>query len=119
MDANQLLRLHLENAAVRCAVPYLDFVRSRGANDFFKDAADRKQESRDLAAQFLQDLIIGDKERMDGVVCIAVIGFLDESVGKPPSDPTMERRCKDLATLIGDQAAGLSQYRRWVQSWYP
>ncbi len=113
---NQVLRRHLENAASG-RVHYGDFVRSRGVKDFLLEASLRQDDPRELAARALEDLRAGDKGEMDFVVCIAVIGFLDECCGAPAAD-TGNRRHRDLAAILGG-SPGLTQYRQWATSWYP
>ena len=114
---NQVLRRRLESAASQCRVHYGDLMRSRGVKDFLLDASLRQDDPRELAARALEDLTAGDKGEMDFVVCVAVIGFLDECCGAPATD-TSNRRHRDLAAILGG-SPGLAQYRQWASSWYP
>ena len=107
-----------ESTAAHRRVQYGDFVRSRGVNDFLMDSAGKQEDPRDLAARALRDLTVGDKGSMDGVVCGAVVGFLEDAVGVPPTDRNGERRLKDLRDLISNSTP-LREYRSWVETWYP
>jgi hypothetical protein len=55
---------------------------------------------------------------MDGVVCIAVIDFLDELLGRPQEDPTRKRRTADLRELTESASTTGSTYREWIRTWY-
>jgi hypothetical protein len=117
VETSRLLRSHLETAALVLRVPWMGFVRSRGINDFLREVSEKHQSSRDLAATALEQLSVGDTPE-DGVLCVGIIRFLDETVDDPSTDPTLERRCRDLKNLM-DSRASCAQYREWVQSWYP
>jgi hypothetical protein len=108
-------RSQLELAASALGVRYGEFVRARGVNDFLLDPGNGDSDPHGLASQALETLTVGDKGKMDFLVCVAAIGFLDENTGA--NNSTNIQCVKDLALLVGE-SANRAQYRLWAQGWY-
>ncbi len=94
-----------------------EFARQRGLRDFVIDAFESDPSCRKIAARALVELCQSPPNLLDGVVCIAVIDFLDESIGAPQQDETRARRAKDLHQLVADSATH-SAYLGWIEAWY-
>jgi len=111
------LRTNLEIAAGACGVSYGEFVRSRGIRDFLLDAEGHSDDPRDLVAEALESLTVGDKGRMDFAACVAAVGCLDECIGVPAEDMEGKQRLTELARLVAEHPSA-AQYRLWVVAWY-
>ena len=106
----------LEVAAHFCRQNYREFYALRGVRDFRIGGVDETAGPEVIAARALEDLCLGNKNRMDGVVCTAIVDFLDLTLG-PLDEPTRKLRIKDLWDISsgrGREAACL----RWAQGWY-
>ena len=95
-----------------------EFARQRGLRDFLLDVAGRNLSAEDVAALALEQLCERPPGPMDGVVCVAVMDFLDESLGKPQQDRTRQRRASDLRGLLGSGSTTAESFREWIAAWY-
>jgi len=95
-----------------------EFDRQRGLRDFLIDVSEKGLDCGELAVLALQVLCERPPGPMDGVVCVAVIDFLDETRGKPDQDTTKQRRARDLKQLIESASTKACAYREWIQVWY-
>lgn len=107
----------LEGAASCLGVKYGEFRRVREVDLFLIDLQLNGWSHHEVGAKALACLCRNDKSPMDGVVCIAVIEFLDVAIGKPQEDPNQDRRRKDLLELVAERG-GYRAYLRWAASWY-
>jgi hypothetical protein len=95
-----------------------EFNRQRGLRDFLIDASEKDLTCEEFAVFALEQLCQGPPTPMDAVVCIAVIDFLDQLLGRPQEDPTRQRRAADLRELIESAVPTERSYREWIQAWY-
>ncbi len=116
-DYRQAFKRHIEFVAFQLKISYGEFRASRGIDDFLIEMSMHDWTPQEAAAKALDVLCKRDKGSMDRAVCVAVVYFLDETVGAPRQDPTMRQRLKDLEQVLtgpGHPQAGL----QWVNTWY-
>jgi len=95
-----------------------EFDRQRGLRDFLIDVSEKDLTCDEFAVLALEQLCQRPPRPMDGVVCIAVIDFLDELRGKPDQDPSRQRRATDLKQLIESTSTTACNYQEWIRTWY-
>lgn len=71
----------------------------------------------EMAVAALLELCAHDNNRLDFVVCIAIVSFLDETLGIPRQDADNHQRISDLAKILKSQPTDAA-YRGWINSWY-
>ena len=108
----------IHQACEEFRVKPVEFQHHTGLKDFLIDASEKKLTCVEFAAFALHQLPERPPGPMEGVVCVAVIDFLDEILGKPDQDPTRQRRAEDLKQLIESASTTAQTYREWIQTWY-
>lgn len=108
----------LQTAAFELRVNYNQFVNARGLGDFLIDVSANDWPPFEIASRAL-DCLCSNRgtDFMDHTVLVAVVYFLDETLGKPVEDPDLKRRLTDLVQVVKNPGT-LSAYRNWVASWY-
>jgi len=116
-DYRQAFKRSIELAAYQFQLRYGEFRASHGIDDFLIDMSTHNWSPQDTAAEALHTLYNRDKSDMDSAVCVAVVYFLDKTIGAPSQDPKMQR-LKDLKQILTDPGH-LQAYLQWVNTWYP
>lgn len=116
-DSRRILKRSLEQACTALRVRFSEFAAAVGLNDFLLDAFDVPRTAQEIAVRALEQLCAGDKRLHDHVVCLAVVSFLDETLGPPREDPDRFVRLKDLASLLASPCTR-AQFERWIETWY-
>ena len=116
-DARTVFKRCFTQTCAAVHVPFGRFATAVGFNNFLLDSFDAQKNSHEVAALALDQLCAGDKRLNDQIVCLAVIAFLDEMLGKPEVDRDYRRRLADLAELTAQRATA-DQYETWVETWY-
>ena len=98
-------------------VNFSEFAATRGLSDFELDTFDEGREPHEIAALALHQLCRNDGGRHDGVVCLAVIEFLDGIHGRRKEDPSRTTRARDLKLMVSSRSTE-SAYRQWATTWY-
>ena len=111
------LKCCLATTAHELKINFGEFRSACGIDDFLIDVSGSDWSPTEVAARSLDTLCICAKGRMDFAVCVAIVKFLDETMGAPKQDPTMERRLKDLTNILAEPGT-LEKYRRWATTWY-
>jgi len=109
----------LEVTASSCRVTLAKLQRERNVGDFLNDIAGSEELiPQELAIRALTTLCV-EGVWLDGVVAIAVIAYLDETVGHPVEDrATKEQKAKDLGQIVRSSNRTEKAYRQWLNSWY-
>jgi hypothetical protein len=116
-DPWRSLKRCMEQTCSAVHVRFGGFATAVGLNDFLLDTFDVPRTPKEIAVRALDQLCEGDKRQNDRVVCLAVISFLDETLGRPKEDTDRSLRLKDLAQLVsGSTPPG--EFERWVETWY-
>ncbi len=106
--------MQLELVASACGVKLGIFQRSRGLREFVADASPEASDPRDVVAQALAEMICGDAELLDQVVCLAAIKFIKRYSSKIVTEDDERRIAATLAPLI-KRHAERSDYRKWAE----
>lgn len=80
------LKRCLVTAATDNRVPYGKFAAARGVFDLLIDVDMSEWEAKEIAAEALDRLCVGDKGKFDLVACVGVMAFLDKTFGVPAED---------------------------------
>lgn len=106
---------HLAAACQALRVPFSDFARLTDLNQFLLDVAEIDC-PKTLAEKALTELK-ADTGGSKYVSCVAILDLLDNEFGAPVSDPTRERRLKDLKQLV-DTHQNEQAFREFMNAWY-
>jgi hypothetical protein len=112
----RLLKTCLAAGAAVFRITPSELAQARDLSTFLLDQSGSVS-PRELAANALLELTIGDLASMDAAVCVAIVDFLDRTLGKPVCDRN-DQRLRDLKDPI-QKARTKRQFMRWVTSWYP
>ena len=112
MELHQEFKRCLSAAADTSHIKPSELGRCRSIQDFLLDEASNPSTPKELAANALAELCIGDAGRMDGAVCLAVVQFLDRVLGAPREDQDKMRRLIDLRDMT-KESANREQYLKW------
>jgi hypothetical protein len=91
--------------------------RERGVDGFFLDVGDSNLSPQELAAKAIEYLCEPECNDFDVVLCWAIVGFLDEEIGKPLGLGRAQQFSK-LKELISEQHP-YESCLNWVLAWYP
>jgi hypothetical protein len=119
MASYRKFKQRLEVAASSCNVSMSQLQRERGVNDFLIDIdGEENLTPQDIAIKALTRLCVGAGV-LDGVVAIAVVGYLDETIGCPSEDIVAGgQRVKDLCQIVKDGSLAKSTCLQWYEAWY-
>jgi hypothetical protein len=115
----RLFKQCLEVAASSCRVTISQLQRERGVNDFLIEISGEEDLTpQDIAVRALTSLCVGTGI-LDGVIAIAVVGYLDETIGRPSEDSAaIGQRVKDLCEIVSSNSHTESVCLRWYEAWY-
>lgn len=118
MEQHRVFKTCLSAAASRFRVEFSEFDRCRSIGDFLIDEDVKASTPKELAANALVELCVGDTGQMDRAVCASVVQFLEQELGTPCENQAQMQRIVDLLHMT-KKPANREQYLQWANDWYP
>jgi len=116
-DNRNIFKRCVSNACSVTHVQFGKFASERGLNDFEIDTFSVDRHPNEIATLAIDQLCIKDKGPMDRVVCLAVVDFLDKTIGVPREDDDRYLRLRALADILVNPGT-YEAYLQWAESWY-
>jgi len=117
-DTQRQFKRCIAEACAELGVAFSDFARQKDLREFLVDMSINDWSCAEIGVRALDQMCDRPPGAPDGVVCVAVIAFLDKTLGKPREDPDRLVRAKDLRKLISDSSTTPRSYYEWITAWY-
>jgi hypothetical protein len=118
-ELRKQLQYRIDGAASILNVTASEVRKHRPVKDFLIDAMGKRWGAIEIASQALAYLCRPEKEVWDKVICIAVVGFLDEfATSLATNELERQRRMNDCFSVATTEPSTPEKCAQWARTWY-